>query len=67
MDHNEKKLIKALTSLNISLLTALETALSAMKKWDDMPDNKKKDIISSLKLLVENNKRAYLFEKPTLH
>ncbi len=66
MDDKIIKLIKALTDLNSALLTGLEAALLVMDKWDMMSDEKKENIISNLKLLVENN-RTNLTDKPTLH
>ena len=66
MDLDGIRTLKALTSWNISLLTGLEMALRVMQNWDSMPDNKKEDIVSSLRLLVENNRAAFT-DKPTLH
>lgn len=66
MDVKAIKLINALTDLNSSLFVGLETALLVIDKWDIMPDKQKGNIISSLKLLVENNKSCFT-EKPTLH
>ena len=66
MDDKTIKLINALTDLNSALFVGLETALLVLDKWDIMPDKQKEDIISSLKLLVENNKSCFK-EKPTLH
>ena len=66
MDDKTVKLIKALTELNSALLTGLETALHVIDKWDNIPDNKKEEITSILRLLVENN-RTNIVEKPTLH
>ena len=66
MEIDAIKHIKALTDLNSALFTGLETALLVMEKWDNVSDNKKEDIVSSLRLLVENNRAAFT-EKPTLH
>ena len=66
MDINAVRHIKALTYLNAALFKRLETALLVMEKWDNMSDNKKDDIVSSLRFLVENNRAAFN-EKPTLH
>ena len=66
MDINAVRHIKALTDLNTALFTGLKTALLVMEKWDNISHNKKEDIVSSLRLLVENNGAAFT-EKPTLH
>ena len=66
MEIDAIKHIKALMDLNSALFTGLETALLVMEKWDNMPDSKREDIVSSLRLLVENNRAAFT-EKPTLH
>lgn len=66
MNTNAIRHIKALMDLNSALFTGLETALFIIEKWDYMPDKKKRDIISKLRLLVENN-RACFIDKSTLH
>ena len=63
MDLDGIRTLKALTSWNISLLTGLEMALRVMQNWDSMPDYKKEESITSLRLLINNNK-SYLFERP---
>ena len=66
MDLDGIRTLKALTSWNISLLTGLEMALRVMQNWDSMPDNKKEESITSLRLLINNNK-SYLFERPDVN
>ena len=63
---NVLRLIKSLTDLNSALLTGLETALIVVENWDNMPDKEKEELLSSLRLLVKNNKECFI-EKPTLH
>lgn len=66
MDLDGIRTLKALTSWNISLLTGLEMALRVMQNWDSMPDYKKEESITSLRLLINNNK-SYLFERPDVN
>ena len=58
--------VTALKNMNTALFTGLETALIVMEKWDNMPEKKTEDIISSLKYLIENNRAAFS-EKPTMN
>ena len=66
MEPDQIRLIIALIDLNSALFTGLETALLVMDKWEIMPVEKKEDIITTLRLLVENNRGGFT-DKPTLH
>ena len=66
MEIESIRLIESLTRLNSALITGLETALIVIENWDNMPDEKKEEIISDLRFLVESNRECFA-EKPTLH
>jgi stalled ribosome rescue protein Dom34 len=66
MDDDTDKYIWALKEMNKALMVGLESALLVMDKWDDLPQEGRKEIIDNLRSLVEKNKEAYVTE-PTQH
>jgi hypothetical protein len=59
MEDETSKYIWALREMNKALMVGLESAVLVMDKWDDIPPEKREEIINNFKSMVVKNKEAY--------